>query len=222
MANDYIPEYTLITMDMVKEEFRNTDDLMKQKEFLTSSLENVVGKRAVAPIFKEEPVNIHRIVDNSLYMDEQDSMTRTLFTISIDSHDKALSIKPGNYIDIWLKPTENGIIEGVKAEKLFDKLKVYDTRSENYTKTDGTVDGSGNLENVGTYITLYLTDDEIAKFFDTRDSLATKRVTLHGEHLDYLIVKEKMIRQIETEEESNPDEAIITFDNETDEVEEEN
>lgn len=192
VAKDYIPENTLITKEMVKEDSRNTEDLMKQKGDLTSKVENVVGKRVITPIYKEEAVNLKRLIDNQPYMDEKDSEGKTLYVIAINSNDRALNIKKGSYIDVWLKPTENGILEGIEPSKLFDKYKVYDTRSEGYSETGKPPSGDAKDTNVTTYLTLYLTDAEIKQILETKDALVSTRVSLHGENMDYSIVKEKI------------------------------
>lgn len=192
VAKEYIPENTLITKEMVKEDSRNTEDLMKQKGDLTSKAENVVGKRAVTPIYKEEVINLKRLIENQPYMDERDSEGKTLYVIAINANDRALNIKKGSYIDVWLKPTENGMIEGIEPSKLFSKYKVYDTRSEGYSETGKPPSGDAKETNVTTYLTLYLTDGEIKQLLETKDALVTTRVSLHGENMDYLIVKEKI------------------------------
>lgn len=192
VAKDYIPENTLITEDMVKEDLRNTEDLMKQKGDLTAKFENIVGKRTATPVYKEEAVNMKRLIENQMYMDEKDAEGKMLYVIAINSHDRALNIKKGSYIDVWKKPTENGILEGIKPEKMFEKYKVYETRSEGYSETGKNASGDAKESNVTTYLTLYLTDLEIKELLDLKDALVSTRVSLHGENMDYQIAKGKI------------------------------
>jgi Flp pilus assembly protein CpaB len=103
-----IPEDTLITKDMVQIEKRYSEDILKQQDYLTSTVEKVVGKRTVTPIYKNEEINQNRLIENQPYMEEKDNEKRTMFTIAITTTmDKALNIKEGSFIDIWLQPNQN-------------------------------------------------------------------------------------------------------------------
>lgn len=195
VAKDYIPANTKITEDMVTVAKRYTPDMLKQKDDLTAKLENIVGKRAIAPIYKEEPVNMKRLIDNEMYMDEEDEVKRTFYALPINVTDKALKIKKGSFINIWKKPTENGLMVGEKTERLNDKdYKVYDTISEGYTST-GTETAdvkTAKEEAVTTYLLLYLTDDEISELLDINTTLVNLRVVLHGENVEYELIKSKI------------------------------
>ncbi len=210
VAKQYIPENTVVTKDMVVQEARYTTDLLKQKGDLTSKLENVLGKRTRVPIYKDEPVNLKRLIVNKPYMDDKDSINKRMFVIAIGNLDKALSIKKGSYIDIWLEPNENGM-EEIKANggqtsnngnpqqltrKLFEKLKVYDARTEVYTELGESLTNTGKKvdakETTVTFLTLYLTDEDIAKYLDIIDWNYNKRVTLYGDNVEYSIINEKI------------------------------
>jgi hypothetical protein len=199
VAKQYIPENTVITDAMIHKESRNNADLMKQKGDLTSKEEKVIGKRTRVPIYANEAVNLQRLMENAPYMDEKDDIKKTMFVISIDNTDKALDIKTGSYIDIWGQPTENGSIAGIKESKpLFQKLKVYGTKTEVYTETVNNVNGqAGNtkqdaIETVTTFLTLYLTDAEIATYLDIQPSMINKRVALYGENAEYKIIGDEI------------------------------
>lgn len=187
VAKQYIPENTVITNSMLKKEKRQTDDLLKQKGDITGSVEKIVGKRTVTPLYKEELVNLNRLTQNKDYMKEKEK--KQLFVVPIDTTDRALNIEKGSYIDIWLEPTENSELEGSESLKLFEKLKVYDTKTEEYTKATSE---EKSKETAITYITLYLTDDEIVEYLNVKDTLMAKRISLYGKNMDYKIVQEKM------------------------------
>jgi hypothetical protein len=143
-------------------------------------------------------------------MDDKDSINKRMFVIAIGNLDKALSIKKGSYIDIWLEPNENGM-EEIKANggqtsnngnpqqltrKLFEKLKVYDARTEVYTELGESLTNTGKKvdakETTVTFLTLYLTDEDIAKYLDIIDWNYNKRVTLYGDNVEYSIINEKI------------------------------
>lgn len=187
VAKQYIPENTVITNSMLKKEKRQTDDLLKQKGDITGSVEKIVGKRTITPLYKEELVNLNRLTQNKDYMKEKEK--KQLFVVPIDTTDRALNIEKGSYIDIWLEPTENSELEGSESLKLFQKLKVYDTKTEEYTKATSE---EKSKETAITYITLYLTDDEIVEYLNVKDTLMAKRISLYGKNMDYKIVQEKM------------------------------
>lgn len=196
IAKDYIPENTVITKDMIIKDARYTQDLLKQKGDLTSKEENIIGKRTRVPIYKDEPINLKRLIENEPYMDDRDNIDKKMFVIAIDNYDKALNIKPGSYIDIWLEPNENGLMANLVTTKLFDKMKVYGTKTEVYTEaaSNGKSDKKSDdaKESVTTFLTLFLTDDEITKYLDIKDYLVNKRITLHGENVEYQIIKTKL------------------------------
>lgn len=208
VAKETIPENTIITKDMIFKDARYTHDLLKQKGYLTSKEEKVLGKRTRVPIYKDEPVNLKRLIENEPYMDEKDSIKRTMFVIAVENLDKALNIKKGSYIDIWLEPNENGMmalqennnkttgtLEQHFSTKLFEKLKVYDTKTEIYTnptENNSSDKKKDTKETTITFLTLYLTDDEIAKYLNVLDWNVNKRVTLYGENVEYSIINEKL------------------------------
>ena len=252
VAKEYIPENTVITKDMIFKEARYTHDLLKQKGYLTSKEENILGKRTRVPLYKDEPVNMERLIENKPYMDESDDLKKTMFTISINNLDKALDIKRGSYIDLWVEPNENGIMEmkelqfpmldmsngligflnGIDKIKpfsedlmlyktieqkdgeevpihhishpFFKKLKVYDTKTEIYTNPTG---GSSETEQTTTtFLTLYLTYEQIAKYLDMKDWNVNKRITLYGENVEYAIISEKLEDKPEENKEKNSSE----------------
>lgn len=204
VAVEDIPENTIIKENMVKLEERYSEDLAKQKDSLTSTLGNIVGKRTITPIYKNEEINKNRLIENQPYMEEKDNEKRTMFTISITtSMDKALDIRKGSYIDIWLQPNQNIYSEykeknisytEPKPEKLFEKLKVYKARTESFTESLAFTEGENknSKENATTYLTLYLTDREIAKYLKVPDWNYNKRITLYGENIKYNLIKEEI------------------------------
>jgi len=239
VAIEDIPENTIIKESMVQLEERYSEDLLKQKDSLTSTLEKIVGKRTITPIYKNEEINQKRVVENEKYMDEKDSEKRRMFTISIETTmDKALNIKEGSFIDIWLEPNQNAITayeqekakqdemerlnnevaineeeqteeteetEGMaKTEdeeelkepvsiKIFEKLRVYEAKTETFVQKIAYSDGDKKPEeNITTFLTLYLTDEEISEYLDVEDWFYNKRITLYGENIKYNLIKEQI------------------------------
>lgn len=199
VAKNDIPENTIVTKDMLKEDFRKTDDLMKQKEYITSNFENIVGRRTTTPLYKEEIVNLKRLIKNEDYMNEKDK--KQLFVVPIDTTDKALDIKKGSYIDIWLEPNENAELEGLESCKLFERQKVYETKTQEY-KTKKETNEEASKETAVTYLTLYLTNDEISKYLNVKDTIFGKRISLYGKNMDFKISQKNIKEQIKVEKEN--------------------
>lgn len=247
VATENIPENTIITEDMVQTESRYSEDLLKQKDNLTSTMEKVVGKRTVTPIYKNEEINVKRLLENEEYMDEKDSQEKRMFTILIEStKDKALNIQEGSFIDIWLEPNQNAItayeqekakldemerlnnevannqeeqpeetedientqdtedeqkpeevedeeLKEPKSIKIFEKIRVYGAKTESFAQQLAYSEGDKESEeSVTTFLTLYLTDEEISEYLDIEDWFFNKRITLYGENIKYNLVKEQI------------------------------
>ena len=231
VAKQTIPENTVITEEMIIEDTRYTQDLLKQKGDITSNKDKVIGKRTRVPIYEGELINLNRLIENKPYMDERDAKKKTMFVIEVENMDKALNIRPGSYIDIWLEPNQNyfnAILEGypfiypvdykgkqiqIREETIADentknlvknlnyfsyplytKLKVYDVKTEEFIDFSIASSSEGKTGTI-TYLTLYLTDEEIASYLDVTDWHFTKRVTLHGENVEYSIITEKIMKE---------------------------
>jgi hypothetical protein len=202
VANEDIPVNTLITEDMITVDSRYTTDLLKKNDHITGDESQILGKRTRAPIYKGEEVSTMRLIENKEYMDEKDSEKRTMITMSIPGVDKALNIKRGSFVDIWTIPNQNWVVEsgelGMLEDSptlLFEKLKVYDLKSEIFTPAD-----NSSEESVMTYLTFYLTDAEIETYFGVKNWRYDKRITLHGEHVEYDIINETLEEEPENVE----------------------
>lgn len=221
VAKSNIPPNTVVTKDMIYLDQRYTNDMLKQKGSLTSKEEKVLGKRTKETIYKDEPMNLSRLIENEPYMDDKD-LEKKLFVIAINTMDKALNIEKGDFIDIWLELNENGIAEknqllgtesnqssenientdidadikkNYNAYPLFRKLQVFDTKTEAFNEVNAKGESEKSVVN---YLTLHLTDKEIATYLGIKDWNVTKRVTLYGKNVEYMIINE----QFEKKEES--------------------
>ena len=194
VANEDIPANTMITEDMVSVDARYTTDLLKQNDHITGEESKIVGMRTKAPIYKGEEVSTKRLIENKEYMELAEDEKRTMLIMSIPGVDKALNIKRGSFIDLWMIPNQTWVAESGEMGMLedaptllFEKLKVYDLKSETFTPAD-----NSSEESVMTYLTFYLTDAEIETYFGVKNWRYDRRVTLHGENVEYDIINESL------------------------------
>ena len=94
---------------------------------------------------------------------------------------------------------------------IFEKLKVYDVKTEVFTEIKDRPD-TNNMqdakERVVTYLTLYLSDQEIATYLDIKDWNVTKRIALYGDNAEYSIINEKLENTSENESEKEDQEVL--------------
>lgn len=187
VANEDIPFNTLITKEMIVIDERYTPDLLKQSDNITGGEENIIGKRTNSPIYKGEPISTKKLIENKKYMEDDDTKKRTMFTIMIAETDKSLNIEKNSYIDVWYEPNQNYVNKsfelGQKEPKpilKLEKYRVYDIKSDAHLPI-----ASSSEDSVISYLTLYLTDEEILACLEVEEWNYSQRITLHGEHLKY-------------------------------------
>ena len=211
VAKKDIPENTVITEDMITVDKRYTKDLLKQKGNITSHIEKVLGKRTRVPLYKNETIKLDRLLNNEPYMN--DDYGKKQIEIALYPIDKALNIKKGSFIDIWLEPTEAGIAkaqeqeattnvpedEKIKVRKLFEKLQVVTVDNGNFEDIDEKVVKANEKTdeegvNVPVVITVELYDEDIEKILSIDDTLYNFRVTLYSENKHYKILGDVLER----------------------------
>lgn len=179
VAKGDIPENIIITDDLVVIEERYSQDI-ERNEHYTATIGDVVGKRSISPIYAHEPINLNRLIENKDYM-EKDTAE---FAIQLKDESKALNIKQGSYIDIWLKPTEQGLLKGKVNRVLFSNLKVKEVKNEHFIPTS-----SSTNSKVPNYLIIDLTKEEIKILLEEERDCNIK-VSLHGKGQVFEITKD--------------------------------
>lgn len=200
IATQDIDSNQVITADMVKVDNRYTEDQLKEQGNITSELSKVIGKRSKAPIYKGETIKLQRVIENRSYMNPDQEKKGNIFSMVVGKTDKALDIKKGDYIDIWLEPNDKALEKYKDSRKLFEKIRIEELKSENhaiYTQ------GNNDDEALG-YILINLDSQETKQLLDVLGSSEfSVRITHYGEHRNYEIETEVFIEDevIEIDEE---------------------
>jgi len=196
VVKDDIPENTVITEDMVSIDKRHTNDLLKEQDLITSQLDKVVGKRTRVPLYANETVKLNRILDNEPYM-SSDNLNKKQVAFKIVDTDKALDIKKGDYIDIWLEPSKDGIEVSEVSKKLFEKLQIVQLDNDSHNNLGKSMEKNGETESVTpTYITIELVDTDIEMLLNIDEVLFALRISYYGDDKFYKVVGEVIERQI--------------------------
>ncbi len=185
-----IPENTIIEKEMLVLERRYKEDIMKTSN-VAESYNEAVGKRTKAPLYKGETINSKRLIENRAYMNDKD---QTQIALALNEVDKALELKPEDYIDIWLEPVVHGqdnemIVEPTKIIEKIKVIKVHDSNYNNSTKTPDSINTSSNALYVPSYITIELRDEVIKGIYEVDKSKYNIRVVKYGEEKIYNIVR---------------------------------
>ncbi|WP_160198060.1 SAF domain-containing protein [Senegalia massiliensis] len=195
VAVEDIPENTIIEKDMVKVEERFRGDVNKQKMFegVTGDIDLIIGRRTITPLYRNEIVHRDRLIENEPYMNDID-LDKNKFMITVMDEDKALDIQEGDYIDIWLKPTKEGLADknSVEVEKLFEKLKVYESKTENYTNSSDRDKTTGEENGVAIYLTVLLSEEEIKEYLSLVEGSYISKISVYGENLEYKILEKRL------------------------------
>lgn len=179
----YIKENTVITKDMVYEDERYSADLEKEHKNIVLKKEDVIGKRTVVPLFQNEIIKNDRLIENKTYMNNTDDKQISLELID---GDKALDLKKGNYIDVWIEPKDNKD-EISSAQLLFEKLYVIEVDNADFENIKNT-----NIEEkrIPAHITVQLSNKDIELILNVNKDLYNIRISLYGEEKLYNVVKE--------------------------------
>lgn len=232
VATKDIPANTVIEEDMITIEQRYTEDLIKQKDILTSHIEKILGKRTRVPLYKNEEIVLNRLIENKPYMN--DDYSKRQIEIALYSTDKALNIKEGSFIDVWLEPTKEGLKkqeelnattnvpeeQKIKTKKILEKIQIATvdnpnleeitekTRQEQSKQSQKVSSSRDNdpKRNAPAYISVELSDENIAKILDVDDRYYQFRITLYSENKEYELVGELIEKkEAENKEEDNED-----------------
>lgn len=180
-----IPENTIIEKEMLSIEKRYAEDNKKTVN-IAKTYDEVVGKRTVVPIYKGEPVNTVRIIENKDYMN---SKNQTQIPIALNEVDKALMLKEGDYVDIWLEPVSHGqdMQTTIEPYKLIEKIQIIKVHDSNYNSIDKQKAASGaenitsNTVYVPSYLTIELPDTVLKELYSIDKNKYNVRVTRYGE-----------------------------------------
>lgn len=212
-----IPENTVITKDMVSIEDRYTNDLLKEKDIITSYLDKVVGKRTRVPLYRNETVKLNRLLDNEPYMNS-DNLDKKQVAFKIIDTDKALDIESGDYIDVWLEATEDGIVANEVSKKLFEKLQIVSVDNDshiNIEKNKSTGDKNEKESLIPIYITVELVDTDIEMLLNIDESLFTYRISYYGDDKFYKVVEEVLENQKVTVTDNETESEEVTTEKST-------
>ncbi len=176
---------TIIEKEMLAIEKRYAEDVLKTGN-IAKTYDEVVGKRTVVPIYKGEPVNTVRIIENKNYMN---SKNQTQIPIALNEVDKALILKEGDYVDIWLEPVSQGqdMQTTIEPYKLIEKIQIIRVHDSNYNNIDKQKSASGaenitsNTVYVPSYLTIELPDTVLKELYSIDKNKYNVRVTRYGE-----------------------------------------
>lgn len=181
-AKKYIPENTVITKDMIYLDNRYLKDVEKEKQNIAFKLEDIIGKRTLVPMFENEAVKLSRLIKNKEYMN--DNKDKKLITFELANDDKALDIKRGDYIDIWLEPKKDEESK-LQARLLFEKLLVVEVDNAEFANIKDT-DSQEKL--IPTYITISLKNQDIDLILNSDKENYTIRTTLYSKNNFYSVI----------------------------------
>ncbi len=180
-----IPENTAIEKEMLTIEKRYAEDVTKAGN-IAKTYDEVVGKRSVVPLYKGETINNNRIIENKGYMNNKD---QTQIALAINEVDKALELKEGDYIDIWLEPVSQGqdvqtVIEPYRLIEKIQIIKVHDSNYNNIEKRNAlaeTENVTSNTVYVPAYFTIELSDTRLKELYAIDKNKYNIRVARYGE-----------------------------------------
>ncbi len=183
-----IPENTVIEEKMLIVEERYKEDVIKTNN-VAESINEVVGKRTLVPLYRGEAINSKRLIENMDYMNDK---IQTQIALALNEVDKALALQEGDYIDIWLEPlfhSQDELI--IEPHKIIEKIKVIKVHDSNYngTKTSDSINTTSNVAYVPAYITIELRDEVIKRIYEVEKSKYNIRITRYGEEKLYKTVK---------------------------------
>lgn len=187
-----IPENKIVTKNMIATEKRYAGDVMKYVNIAITE-DEVIGKRTIVPLYKDEPINNNRLLVNQEYMNKRD---QTQISMPITEVDKALELKTGDYIDIWLEPISQNqaqiVIEPLKVIQKIKIIEIHDSNYNNIEKEKKTIleDSitTSDTVYVPAYITIELSDEALKEMYSVDENLYTIRVTRYGEEKFYGVV----------------------------------
>jgi heterodisulfide reductase subunit C len=179
-----IPENTVIEKEMLTIEKRYINDVMKTGN-IAKTHDEVVGKRTLVPLYKGELLNTGRIIENKSYMNDKD---QTQIAFAINEVDKALMLKEGDYIDIWLEPVSQvqDIQTIIEPHKLIEKIQIIKVRDSNYNNIEKqkVVSVSGDITSdtvyVPAYFTIELPDADLKELYSVEKNKYNIRITCYG------------------------------------------
>lgn len=179
---------TVITSDMVSVDSRYSADLLKQDATacLTSSPEQVVGKRTCVPIYAGETVNKKRLTDNTEAMKNAIGELREI-SIPMPSEDLGLSLHKGDYIDLYAVPTDDGVKEGLLPNKIANNVEIMTISTSegmNITDYNPTEINSDSYLAPG-YFTVYLDDMEKDALYKMDKKSYSLRIAMHTDNTFY-------------------------------------
>lgn len=180
-----IHENTVIEKEMLSIEKRYAEDIIKTGN-IAKTYDEVVGKRTIVPIYKGESINNNRIIENKNYMNSKD---QTQIPIALNEVDKALMLKEGDYIDIWLEPVSQGqdMQTTIEPYKLIEKIQIIKVHDSNYNNIEkqkastGAENITSNTVYVPSYLTIELPDTVLKELYSIDKNKFNIRITRYGE-----------------------------------------
>lgn len=193
LIND-IPENTIVKQEMVTLERRYQEDVLKEGN-IAISFNEVVGKRTKVPLYKGELIKVDRLIINEEHMNGVNLKTDIAF--QLNDTDRALNLKKGNYIDIWLEPTD--LKSEILPQKIFKKLRIKETVNQNKEEIDKEKESSDAERKIASYIIISLTDFEIDTLYNIDKTINNIRIARYSEEDFYNVVNQVLINQTNNE-----------------------
>lgn len=183
-ASVEIPANTVIKPSMLVLKEVNIKSLENEKGYY-EDLESVIGKRTKFLIYKDEIMRDTRILENINYMNET-STDRKEYSFKIENTEKALSIKEGSFVDIYLIPNGKGLELLKEGKLLFEKRQILYLKDEKFNFYSSEVKDS-----IPAYLIMDFDDGELVKLLSVDKNLYDFKIVGYGEHLISELLKEK-------------------------------
>jgi hypothetical protein len=189
-ANTEIPANTVISQSMVSLKEVPEDRLVNEKDYI-KDLNSVVGKRSKFLIYKDEVIRDTRLIENKISANNN-TTDRKEYSFKIETTEKALNLKEGVFVDIYLVPNSKGLEELKNGELLFEKRQVLYLKDEQFREYSPELINDQNKDSVSpAYIILDFNNTELVKLLSINKNLYDFKIVSYGEHLISKILEEK-------------------------------
>lgn len=197
VVKENIPENTVIEKEMLALDKRYEADATKEIG-IAITLEEIVGKRTIVPLYKGETIKNERITENKEYMNED--INKKQISFQVNEIDQALNLKNGEFIDMWVVPInfETGEI----SKKIFEKLQIVEVVNTNkkIINENSNSKEKNKEDSLATYIVLQLTDEQLHKLYDTDMALNSLKLSRYKKNNSYDLIKEKLDVKVNKDE----------------------
>lgn len=230
LANTYITKVnlqksTLVDVVVAKTDIRDglvlTEDMITiakipQGQVLTNVYDTqsaVIGKTVIVPIYTNEQILSERLTETI------STPTKNNWIIQLNSLDKALDLRKGSFVDLWLTPTSKGFEQGKTPQILLSGIKIQDVKNEAFNNADtvsNQAKDNNNQSFIPEYIVLNLDEAELKAVNNINQNIYNFRLAKYNEALLYNNLTESgpsLNTVLEEKEDSMEEEIATDIDN---------